>query len=481
MTHRLSKSRILAGLQCPKRLYLQVHHPELLVEDPGAERRFAIGHQVGEIARDLYPGGRLIEHEDNLSLALTETRQLLVAGESLLFEAAFEHDGVLIRTDILINDAKGYQFIEVKSSTEIKAYHWLDCAVQSWVLEGAGYTVSSASVAYINRNFVYPGNREYQGLLITDDVTSSVNALKADLPRQVTELRAVLDGSTPAITPGDQCYDPFDCPFIDVCSPMTTEYPVTLFPRGKKVAEELLAEGIKDIRQIPEGYLHKEQFERIRRVTVSGEYELDSQLSETLHGLDWPRYYLDFETMTFAVPIWKATRPYEQLPFQWSCHTEPQSGVLEHAEYLDTTGISPMRPFTESLIAQLGDTGPIIVYSSFEATRLRELAKRFPDLADALQGVIDRLVDLLPLTRDHYYHPAMKGSFSIKAVLPTVASELDYKNLNDVHDGTEAQVAYLEMVDEDTTEARKAQLQQALLEYCKLDTLAMAKLVHFFT
>ena len=247
------------------------------------------------------------------------------------------------------------------------------------------------------------------------------------------------------------------------------------------MAETLLAEGIEDIRQIPEGYLDKAQLERIRRVTISGEYELDSELTETLNGLAWPRYYLDFETITFAVPIWKGTRPYEQLPFQWSCHIEPQPGVLEHAEYLDTTGVSPMRSFTESLITQLGDTGPIIVYSSFEATRLRELAKRFPDLADALQGIIGRLVDLLPLTRDHYYHPAMKGSFSIKAVLPTVAPELDYKQLNDVHDGTEAQVAYLDMVDTDTPQEQKAQLEQALLEYCKLDTLAMVKLVHFFT
>lgn len=481
MTHRLSKSRILAGLQCPKRLYLQVHHPEWLVENPQAERRVAVGHQVGEIARELYPGGKLIEHADNLSLALAETRQLLAEGEPLLYEATFEYDGVLIRADILSNDDKGCRFIEVKSSTRVKAYHWLDCAVQSWVLEGAGYTVSSASVACINRDFIYPGHREYQGLLITEDITTAVNALKVDLPGQVTELRALLDGSTPAITPGDQCFDPFDCPFIEVCSPVTTEYPVTLFPRGKKVAEDLLAEGIGDIRQIPAGYLDKEQFERIRRVTVSGEYELDSELTETLNGLGWPRYYLDFETITFAVPIWKGTRPYEQLPFQWSCHIEPQAGVLEHAEYLDTTGASPMRSFTESLITQLGDTGPIIVYSSFEATRLRESATRFPDLADALQGVMDRLVDLLPLTRDHYYHPAMKGSFSIKAVLPTVAPELDYKKLNDVHDGSEAQLAYLEMVNAATPANRKAHLQGALLEYCRLDTLAMVKLVHFFT
>lgn len=192
-----------------------------------------------------------------------------------------------------------------------------------------------------------------------------------------------------------------------------------------------------------------------------------------MNDLDWPRYYLDFETITFAVPIWTATRPYEQLPFQWSCHVERQPGVLEHAEYLDTTGVSPMRSFAESLVRQLGDTGPLFVYSAFGSTRLRELASRYPDLAGAIHDVIDRLVDLLPLTRKHYYHPAMKGSFSIKAVLPTVAPDLNYETLNEVHDGTEAQVAYLEMVDTDASPERQVQLGKALLAYCKLDTLAM--------
>ena len=481
MTHRLSKSRILAGLQCPKRLYLQVHRPELMVENTEAKRRFAIGHQVGQVARTLFPGGRLIEHDDNLPLALAETQQLMAEGEPLLFEATFEYAGVLIRADILRNHKEWCEYIEVKSSTSVKDYHLLDCAVQSWVLEGAGYPVFSASVGYINRDFVYAGNGDYQGFLVTEDVTAEANALNADLPRQVLELKKALSGPTPAVTPGDQCHDPFDCPFFEYCAPATTEYPVTLFPRGKKVAQELLEAGIEDVRQIPPGYLDNERFERIRRVTVSGSYELDPELAEILKGMGWPRYFLDFETIAFAVPIWKGTRPYEQLPFQWSCHLEQVSGELEHVEYLDTTGLSPMRAFTQSLIEQLDQTGPIFVYSSFEATRLRELGNRFPDLANALQGVINRLVDLLRLTRDNYYHPAMKGSYSIKAVLPTVAPELEYDQLSDVHDGTEAQIAYLEMVDEATPLKRKDELEKALLEYCKLDTLAMVKLAHFFS
>lgn len=480
MARRLSKSRIIAGLQCPRRLWLQVNRPELVVLNPGDERRFAIGHEVGEVARDIQPGGQLIEHDDDLGRAISETRQLMATGEALLFEATFEYEGVLIRADILRADETGCDITEIKSSTSVKDYHLLDCAVQAWVLEGAGYPVNSASVGYINNQFVYQGDGGYEGLITCEDVSSAIDELKATLPEQVVELKAVMEGDMPCVAPGAQCHDPFDCPFTGFCSPDTTEYPVTLLPRGKRVAESLLAEGIEDIRDIPEGYLENDRFERVRRATVKGRYELDAALSHMVRTLEWPRFYLDFETITFAVPIWKDTRPYEQLTFQWSCHVEQSPGVLAHGEYLDTTGASPMRAFTESLLAFLGETGPIIVYSSFEATQLKALAMRFPDLEDKLKGVIERLVDLLPPTRAHYYHPAMKGSYSIKAVLPTVAPDLDYSQLDAVHDGTEAQIAYLEMVDVGSPQERKTELKEALLEYCKLDTFAMVRLVDFF-
>lgn len=179
MATRLSKSRILAGSQCLKRLWLQVKQPDLLVVTPADARRFAMGRRVGEIARTLHPGGRLIGHDDNRSLALIETQQHIDAGERLLFEATFEREGILIRADIFCNDNAGCQFIEIKSSTAVKDYHLLDCAVQNWVLEGAGYSVTSSAIAYINNEFVYAGDGNYQGLLVVEDVTSYLDVLKA--------------------------------------------------------------------------------------------------------------------------------------------------------------------------------------------------------------------------------------------------------------------------------------------------------------
>ena len=196
--------------------------------------------------------------------------------------------------------------------------------------------------------------------------------------------------------------------------------------------------------------------------------------------MPYPRYYLDFETIQSAVPRWPYTHPYEQLPFQWSCHIEPAEGELEHAQFLDSSGESPMRACAQSLLDALGTAGPVFTYSPFEKTVIHRLAARFPDLAPRMHSLAERLYDLLPLIRAHYYHPAMKGSYSIKAVLPTIATELSHEALGEVHDGVGAQIAYEELIEPSTCMTRKASLVDALRRYCALDTLAMVRIVRFF-
>jgi hypothetical protein len=239
-------------------------------------------------------------------------------------------------------------------------------------------------------------------------------------------------------------------------------------------------EGIDDIRQIPEGYLTSDNHERVRRITVSGQCELLPEAGEYLRDLPYPRYFLDFETIQFAVPIWAGTRPYQQVPFQWSCHIENSPGEISHDWFLDTTGRAPIRPLAEKLIAILGGSSPIFSYGAYEKTVINSLIAMFPDLAKNLGGLLDRIVDLLPLTRRHYYHPQMKGSWGLKTVLPTVAPDLDYESLDEVQDGGTAQLAYAEVIDPATTKSRRQELTERLLEYCKMDTLALVKLVSFF-
>lgn len=481
--YRLSKSRILAGLQCPKRLYLQTHHPELAEESDSAQARFAQGNLLGEVARTLHEGGVLIGHDDALGLALAETREVLAdQSTKTVFEATFEYGGVLIRADVLERDVDGaYRMVEVKSSTSIKPYHLQDCAVQSWVVSGAGYPLKRVELAHVNNAFVYEGGGNYQGLLAHNDVTDAIQPLIEKVPAWIQSFQDMLAGPMPPIAAGDQCTSPYECPFLNHCALPQAEYPVKMLPYAGNLARELEASGIRDVRHIPEGLLVKEVHQRIRRATIANSYELDTEAREKVAALPYPRYYLDYETIQFVVPEWVGTRPYEQLPFQWSCHIEREDGTLDHREYLDTTGDAPMRDFAESLIDALGDIGPILVYNiGFERARTQELAARFPDLANQLNAIADRMVDLLPIARQHYYHPDMKGSWSIKAVLPTIAPDLDYKQLDEVQDGGMAQAAYLEMIHPKAAEERRTKLASSLLEYCKLDTLAMVRVARFF-
>lgn len=478
----LSKSRLISWRQCPKRLWLEVNRPDLRVITPDLERRFQVGHQVGAIAQDLENNGLLIEHETNLTAALQATREALSQYPARpLFEPAFQHDGLLVRIDLLVPQGAGFQLVEVKSTGSVKEYHIVDAAIQAWVAAQAGVPVDEVCIGHVNTGFVYPGNADYRGLITKAPITEDIAPHLEEVPRWVAGARETLAGEQPAIEAGGHCTDPFECPFLGHCSPAQPEYPVGLLPdrAGKSLARQLLSEGYEDLREVPAERMPTAPLQRVHRITVSGMAEIGPGAAECINALAWPRYYLDFETIAFTVPIWTGTRPFQALPFQWSCHGESNTGELFHREFLDISGEPPMRRFAESLVETLGSSGPILVYSPYEKRILNELANTYPDLAPALLALAGRLVDLLPVTKQHYYHPDMKGSWSIKAVLPTVAPDLDYASLGEVQDGTSAQFAYLELIDPDIENDRKQQLETQLREYCKLDTLALVRLAGF--
>lgn len=282
---------------------------------------------------------------------------------------------------------------------------------------------------------------------------------------------------------GSWCTSPFACPFQDFCTPEDSpEYPLSCLPGLRAGSSaQLFDEGYTDIRDIPAGRLGNANRERVRRVTVSGRKEWLPGTSAILDALPFPWHFLDFETMQFAVPIWVGTRPYEQLPFQWSCHVLDTPGTNpdapRHLEFLDLTGHPPMRGFAESLVAASAAAGTIFVYGHFEAMIIRGLIQRFPDLEAPLQALLDRITDLLPILRDHYYHPQMFGSWSLKSILPCLAPDLSYAELTDVQHGGQAQDAYLEAIAPETTPLRREELRKALVAYCALDTLGLVRVV----
>ena len=480
--HYLSKTKIMAGRQCEKRLWQEVYRSHLIEYGSDAEQRFAVGNEVNDVARAQYPDGVLVSYDHGPEAAVEDTQRLLAEQpDTPIFEATFKAHDVLVRVDILKPCREGCELIEVKSSTSVKEHHRADCAVQTWVLECAGIPVNAIYLCHIDNQFVYPGNGDYRGLFHYEDITEEVRELSREVPQWVQRYKDMLDGGEPEIETGPQCTDPYSCPFIEYCRGEETEYPLRHLPRiSRQLMDALTAEGIEDIRDIPEGRLSSATQKWIRSVTIAGEPELKPEAAE-VGEYGYPRYYLDFETIQFAVPLWEGTRPYQALPFQWSCHIELASGDLQHEAYLDTDGNSPIRACAESLIEVIGEEGPIFAYGSYEKTVLNALIARYPDLAEDLHKLTDRLVNLLPIVRKTYYHPDMHGSWSIKNVLPTVAPHLDYGSLGDVQDGSAAGTTYLQIINPETDTVEHQRLVRDLLTYCEHDTLAMVELVKYLS
>jgi hypothetical protein len=483
MARMLSKSRLMAFRQCPKRLWLQTFRRHLATIDPTAQARFDAGHRVGEIARRLRLGGTLVGHVDDIGRALQETRHLLAgADDRLLFEAALQHGGVLVRADVLERRDGRCELVEVKSSTTVKPPHVEDVAIQAWVLRGAGLALEGTSLAHIDNTFVYPGNGDYGGLLVEVNLADEVRPLLEEIPRWVAEAQQVLAADMPGIDIGAHCAQPYACEFHDWCSRDEPAYPVSLLPRGAALAAELRAEGLRDLRTVPEERLANALHVRIWRASRADAPEIDPAVAPLLRNLPYPRSFVDFETIQPAIPLWAGTRPYQRIPVQWSCHVQAEPGRIVALGELVATGEDPRRAFAESLLRAMPPEGPVFAYNAgFERGVLNELAQALPDLAAPLQGIADRLVDLLPITRTHYYHPAMRGSWSLKAVLPTIAPDLDYANLDGgVRSGGDVEAVYTEILDAATDAGRRTALESALITYCERDTLALVRLVEFF-
>jgi len=484
MSVRLSKSKLIAFRQCPKRLWLEVHRPELRVYDDSAQSRFDTGYQIGAFAQSQYPDGVLIAPDNNLTTALEQTREMLATSpRKTLFEATFQADGILVRADLLVPAKAGWHMVEVKSSTMVKDYHVEDVAIQSWVALRAGLPLAKTSLQVVDSKWTYPGGNDYSGLLKIEPVDEYIAPLQSEVPTWLAAAKEVANAAEPVVRMGRHCDNPFTCAFQSYCESLTApiQFPISWLPgphRAKRARYD--AAGYLDLREIPADDLSGKQ-RKVLEATINNEVCFEPLTQEQRKTLAGTRYYLDFETIGFTIPIWAGTRPYQQIPFQWSCHIETADSAIAHESFLDLTGNDPSRAFAESLIATLGKSGPIVVYNQgFEKGIMRALAVRLPDLANDLTQIVDRVVDLLPLAKEHYYHPSMKGSWSLKAVLPAIAPELDYANLEEVADGLGAQTAYREASHPDTSFERKAQLVNALREYCTRDTFAMIKILHYF-
>jgi Domain of unknown function(DUF2779) len=486
-----SKSKLLALRQCPKRLWLEIHRPDLREDSAATQVSFQIGYQVGEIAQNIYDPeglGVLIDVQtEGFSRAFERSAELLQTAQPI-FEAGFSASGALTFADVMlpkvIQGKQVWHMVEVKSSTSVKDYHLDDIAIQAFVARSASVPLHSIALAHIDSSWTYPGNDDYRGLLKENDLTTETLSRIEEVKVWISQAQAIVAmPAEPEMKIGAHCDIPYACGFIEYCSRDVpkAEFPIYWLPYFDAKAKKLALLGINDLRNVPDDMLGVRQ-QRVKTHTLANTVYFDAAGAAAdlaVHSL--PAYFLDFETIQFAVPIWKGTRPYQQNTFQFSLHTLSESDQLEHTEFLDLSGNDPSESFARALITGCGERGPVYVYNAgFETARIRELATRYPYLSTSLLAINARVVDLLPIARERYYHPSQQGSWSIKKVLPAVVPELRYDTLEGVQDGGMAMEAFLEAIHPDTNRERKNQIEQQLLAYCKLDTYAMVRLWQVF-
>lgn len=472
----LSKSRYLRWLQCPLRLYLDVHHRELATPPAAsAQARFDVGHRVGELARSRYPGGVLVEQgPQEHYAAVARTRELLESGTRDVFEAAFTHDRVKVRADVLhrLPDG-GFELVEVKSTGRFdEAKHLPDVGIQTYVLLGAGVPLRRVTLMHLDRSYVWPGGAyDPHRILATTDVTDLAFEYARTVGPHVAQMIAVLEqAEPPAVTPSDAlCLKPYECEFYAYCT------------RGIEPPDYSDAEPV-----------------------------IDPGTRRQLDELAFPLLFVDFETVNPALPVFPGTSPFQSIKVQWSLHRLDADGTLAHCEWLAGSAERDPHPeFLSTLLDALGVDGTLVHYSPYELTHLADLAVRLPEMRTRLIATIPSIYDRVasklaeagePLpprpegppglttfdlgreaVASGVSHPALAGTWSIKAALPVLAPHLPPYSSLAVPDGDAAMWATLEMLDPATAPARRAELREALLRYCEHDTLAMVEIYRALT
>lgn len=475
---RLSKSQFLSGLQCPKMLWWMVHEPSApeLAADEELQRILERGRRVGELARTYVPGGvhiNLPHHE--IERRVSVTARAIADGASIIYEASFLKDGLFVAVDILERHRDGFGLVEVKSALDIKDRHIPDVAFQTHVIRRAGLAVKRAEVMHLNRECRHP---DLSNLFVRENVTTMIRAATQAVPKQAARLRSILAGPLPEVAMGPHCNTPYSCPFLQRCSSSLPEHHVsTLYKINNSTVAKLIADGIQTLYDLPPEFATSAITRRQLHSVRTGKIVVELGLLGILAAMARPLAFLDFETVSPAIPVWPGCRPYDQVPVQFSCHLLKR-GRLEHRYWLANGPADPRESFARALVAACASAKTVLAFNApFEQRCINKLVETLPDLRDKLQALSRRICDLLPIMREHVYHPDFGGSFSIKKVLPALVPELGYDDLA-IRDGSSASVA-LETLLLDAgafTVAQRQCLRRDLLRYCERDTLGMVRL-----
>ena len=477
----LSKSQYTRYLQCPKLFWLYRKDRNKLTPPSFHQQQiFAMGTKVGLIAQELFPGGTGIPFSpDGIEGMAIRTENLIAGGGTTIYEASFIYDDIFAAVDILRFSEGKWHLYEVKSSTGVKDYYLDDAAIQYYILENSGLEMGTVNIVHIDKGYVRSEELDIEALFAVKDITEEVLTRQAGIGERIGDMNGVLCGGEPDIPIGPHCISPFECSAYDYCWKELARIPEeSVFTLNRAPLEEkfeLYHRGIVNVSDVP-----PEGRPLMQQLQIGGNVSIDRDaIVSFVSSLARPVSHLDFESFQQPVPEYPGTKPFSQIPFQYSLHTEKENG-LEHREFLGKTGEDPRRALAERLIMDVPPKGTVLAYNmGFEKSIIGSLAATFPDLAVALKAIAGRIDDLMiPFKQGWYYAPAMNGSYSIKKVLPALVPEMEkaYEELPVVHNGGEASAIW-ESLGDMRDEGKVENIRKGLLEYCRLDTLAMVKVL----
>lgn len=483
---QISKSQYLKGKQCSLNLWYALNRKDLTPPvDAAKQAMFDAGNEVGEWAKKYFPGGiEVTAPYYKTQEGADATTAFIAAGHGVIFEATAIHvlDGTHSRIDILrkVPGTDAWDMIEVKGSTGVKEYHHDDMSFQYRVFTGAGYRINRCLMMVINNQYVRDGAIDPQRLFKLEDITVAVWAKQPEVDGTVPALKTALDSKDePQEKIGARCFKPFDCDYIGHCWQGVPDYNIYSVLTKTKADEVVESLGSYEVKSLPAALMPKGAKGKDVNSYIKGAvYAEPDNIRRFLEGLQYPLYFLDYETIASAIPIFDGTRPFQTIPFQFSLHIEQTPGTeLRHHEFLHKEQTDPRKAFIEALISLCGSSGSVVAYNqAFEKGVNESLKRDFPQHAAAIEAINARMADLLvPFKNRWLYHPSQNGSASIKKVLPAF-TDLSYDGMA-IGNGQDASQKYLDFMQGKLTPEAIEVLWRGLTEYCGLDTLAMKALV----
>ena len=483
----LSKSKYCKLVQCPKILWMNKYKSDVAVPT-AREAVLANGTAVGELARNLFGKYTNIEFNKDLNIMIEDTERMLKNKPNIITEASFNYDNNFCSVDILKNNLDGVEIYEVKSSTDVHEIYLDDASYQYFVLSNLGLNVKKVCIVYINKQYVRGKELEIEKLFNIQDITDIAKSKQDEIKKTIEMVNKYMDeyngDNEPNTDIGMHCFNPYECEFWKYCTRNLPKPNVFDIGGGmhKSKKFEKYYEGKISFRDLQNEDLNPKFLEQIDFDLNNLKPKIEKEaIKGLMDSLKYPLYFIDYETYQLAIPEVEGTKPYQQLPFQYSLHIIKEKGAsIQHKEFLaEIDDQNYIRHFAESMIKDMPENGSVIIYNkAFEPVRNNEIARMYPDLKDELERINSNIIDFMePFKQRKYYTKEMHGSASIKAVLPALYPndpELDYHNLPVVHNGGEASEAFLSL--RNMSKEEQKEIRHGLLVYCELDTYAMVKI-----